>query len=164
MEIEMSAYMVSKEHIDAIVATAVHGPSDNGKPGGYGQRRWYPLHIEEDGEQFPVTVETASRLGEMLVKENLSSIHYRYPDTITNPDSTPGPIAQYWLTEYKFPQRTKPLTIVQACKALAGYEYQSCEHPEWRKSDAREFCNELRDSLVGCLPGYDDAEWEVASA
>lgn len=160
----MSAFMVSKEHIDALVATALHGPTDNGKPGGYGQRRWYPpISPTACGQEQPVRAENASELGDLLVKENLSSIHYRYPDTIDNPDSTPGPCEQYWLTEYAFPPRTKALTIVQACKALAGYEYQACEHPEWRSSAAREFCNEMRDRLVSCLPGYDEAEWEVTA-
>lgn len=159
----MSAFMVSKEHIDRLVATALHGPTDNAKPGGYGQRRWHPISVTNDFQRFEVIdTETASRLGEMLVKENLSSIHSRYPDTIDNPENTPGPCEQYWLHEYTFPPQTKSLSVVQAFKAISCYEYQSCEHPEWSTSDAREFCISLRDLLVSCLPGYDEAEWEVS--
>lgn len=157
----MSAFMVSKEHIDALVATALHGPRDNSKPGGYGQGRWFAPYFGDEPTAQQLTIQNASELGDMLVKENLSSIHYRYPDTINNPENTPGPCEAYWMVDYVFPPQTKALSIVQCCKALACYEYQSCEHPEWRNSTAREFCNALRDSLVTCLPGYEDARWEL---
>jgi hypothetical protein len=155
--------MVSKEHIDRLIATALHGPTDNATPSGYGQHRWSAPRFGADHTELREGDGSASLLGDMLVRENLSSIHYRYPDTITSPDNTPGPIDQYWLTEYAFQVDAKPLTIAQAAKALACYKYQSCEHPGWPHSDAREFCNKLRDRLCGCLPGYDDAEWELSS-
>jgi len=120
----MSAYMVSKEHIDAIVATALYGPADNARPGGYGQTRWYGVSFGDQPQKLNDS--NAGELGDMLVRENLSSIHYRYPDTVTDPEITPGPNDKYWLQEYRLPPRTKPLTIVQCCKALACYEYQCC--------------------------------------
>jgi hypothetical protein len=49
-------------------------------------------------------------------------------------------------------------------KAISCYEYQSCEHPGWRKSEAHAFCEALRDMAIGCLPGYDDAPWEINDA
>ena len=50
--------------------------------------------------------------------------------------------------------------VVEALKALDCYEYQSCEHPEWETSEAFEFCRAMRNLLIGCLPGYDAAQWE----
>lgn len=158
----MSAFMVSKAHIDAIVATAIEGPSDGVKGGGYGQANWYSIYFDNPSRKLDY--ESAHVLGEMLVKENLSSIHSRYPDTIDNPDDTPGPIEQYWLEQYKFPIHTKPLTVVQALKAIHCYEYQSCEHDEWESSQARRFCEGLTSRLIGCLPGYEQAEWELTEA
>jgi len=135
----MSAYMVSRKHIDLLVAVAVAGPT--------GCRDWYPpSHKSKDD------------IGEMLVKENLSSIHHRYPDTITNPDDTPGPCEQYWLHRYTF-RRAIRLTTIEALKAIDSYEYQACEHPEWETSEARKFCDALRRALVHVLPGWEQAPW-----
>ncbi len=101
-----------------------------------------------------------NELGDMLVKENLSSIHSRYPDTLTDPAGTPGPIKQYWLQPYEFRTPKRKMSVVEALKALDCYEYQSCEHEEWEKSEARQFCDTLRHSLIGCLDGYNQAPWE----
>jgi hypothetical protein len=49
---------------------------------------------------------------------------------------------------------------IQALKLIACYEYQSCEHPEWPKSDAKDFCDSLTRALVRVVPGYDAAPWE----
>lgn len=140
----MSAFMVSKSHIDAIVATALHGPT------GVYRSEW------GCNPPFP----DANAVGEMLVKENLSSIHARYPDTLTNPEATPGPIDQYWLREYRFTEPAHALQAIAAIKLLDCYEYQSCEHKEWETSDARKFCDHLRRKLVTYVPGYDEAAWE----
>jgi hypothetical protein len=45
--------------------------------------------------------------------------------------------------------------------AIDCLEYQSCEHPEWEASWAARFLDALRAQLIGCLEGYDDAEWEI---
>lgn len=151
----MSAFMVSKEHIDALVETALFGPT------GLQCGTWFvPYFGKPSKKLYP---ENASELGEMLVKENLSSIHFRYPDTVTNPDNTPGPIEQYWLTEYQF-HGGKHLSIIEALKAIRCYEYQSCEHPEWEMSAAKQFCESFTNTLISVLPGYDQAEWEIVAA
>lgn len=152
----MSAYMVSKAHIDALVNVAVFGPKGTSR----GQGGWYAVYYGNPSRKADDHV--MNQIGDMLVRENLSSIHSRYPDTIEKPEGTPGPIEQYWLNEYEFeyPQRT--LTAVEALKAVSCYEYQSCEHPEWKNSDAASFCESLRHNLIGCIPGYSDAAWEIA--
>lgn len=155
----MSAFMVSKKHIDLLVRTAYAGPTTNGKQGGYGQQPWYRPYFKGESQW---QVEQCDAIGEMLIKENLSSIHARYPDTITDPESTPGPVDQYWLEPYTLadPFFAKRLTAIEALKALDCYEYQSCEHPEWEQSEAHEFCERFRHALIGCLDGYEDAPWE----
>lgn len=52
------------------------------------------------------------------------------------------------------------MSAIEACKAIACFEYQSCEHPGWVRSGVRAFCSELRKGLVTCMDGYDAAPWE----
>ena len=147
----MSSYMVSKSHVDALVHAAFFGPR------GLRQSQWRKPRFKDCHDW---SADQMDDLGEMLVKENLSSIHACYPDTLSDPESTPGPIAQYWLRPYKHETPTRRMSVVEALKALDCYEYQSCEHPEWEKSEAFEFCRAMRDSLIGFLPGYEAAPWE----
>ena len=57
--------------------------------------------------------------------------------------------------------RTRMPSPVAVLKAISCYEYQSCEHPGWHTSEARQFCSVLRDHMISMLPGYDDAQWEI---
>lgn len=151
----MSAFMVSKSHIDALVHAAYFGPRDlRGLPQ---SGRWCKPQFEGCHNWG---FERMNDVGDMLVMENLSSIHARYPDTLADPEGTPGPIAQYWQQLYEHETPPRKMGVVEALKALDCYEYQSCEHPEWDKSEAFEFCRSMRHSLIGCLPGYDAAPWE----
>lgn len=133
----MSAFIVNPYHIDRMVATAVYGPSDaNGllaRPW-----RWFEW---ECGRWHP------SDLGQLLHNENVASVNYRY-DESTTPDS------------YEFDATVKPMTGIEALKAISCYEYQSCEHPGWADSRAKELCERLTSAIIGCLPGYDTAPWE----
>jgi hypothetical protein len=151
----MSAFMVSKSHIDALVHAAYFGP--RGVRGLPQSGHWCKPQFKGCHNWG---FEQMNDVGEMLIRENLSCIHARYPDTLTDPEGTPGPIAQYWLQPYEHETPTRKMGVVEALKALDCYEYQSCEHPEWDKSEAFEFCRSMRHSLIGCLPGYDDAPWE----
>lgn len=142
--------MLSKEHIDLLVAVIIQGPRGV-RPGIYHA----PYFNHETTNQSH-----ANAIGEMLVKENLSSIHARYPDTITDPDNTPGPFNQYWLAPYEYQERHYRMAVAEAFSAISCYEYQSCEHDEWEQSDASKFCDALRHSLARCIHGYSDAPWE----
>lgn len=128
----MSAYMMDKEDIQQIIAVALHGPSD--------AQNWTPT----------IQPNQADDLGDMLVLENLSSIHYRYPDTVTNPEGTPGPCEQYWLKPFAFELPAEIVSRDGAQQIIKSYQYQSCEHPEWEKSDARTFSESLHALLTIC--------------
>jgi hypothetical protein len=152
----MSAFVVSKSHIDALVHAAYFGPRDvHALPQQSGH--WYKPNFRGCQNW---ALDQMDEVGEMLVKENLSSIHARYPDTVTDPEGTPGPVEQYWLQRYEHEMPKQKMGVVEALKALDCYEYQSCEHPEWETSEAFRFCRSMRHSLIGCLPGYDAAPWE----
>ena len=151
----MSAWMVSKGHIDALIRISLEGPKDGNR------RQWSRPYFQHQ----ELTYTQADLLGETLTKENLASINYRYPDTVHNPDNTPGPVEHYWLEPYEYrSSQAKHITAVEALKAIACYEYQACEHPQWEQSEARAFCQLLREHIICALPGFDAAPWGIESA
>ena len=167
----MSAFMVSKDHIDAIVTTAMHGPKDGHSRWEHGCVKWaahdprethwqeqewrslaiggMALLVSKAGEM------TATQVGEMLWTENERSVEARYPS-----DHAEMLSVDYCLG-YEYAKTPRALTIAEAFSAIACLEYQSCEHDGWVDSEACRFLFSLRDSLVNALPGYAAAQWEV---
>ncbi len=142
----MSAFIVNKAHIDALMALAGNEflrPNEFfGAPPDYARAR--------------------DLLGQMLVNECLASVKYRYPK-VTD-DALPGPNDPYWLRPYVWPVLIgRTPTPVEGLKLISCYEYQSCEHPGWETSKAKEFCERLRPYLITKLPGYAEAPWEWSS-
>ena len=161
----MSAYVVDKAHIDALVRVAIEGPSDRGPHDGW---TFHAFYVTQDGEtvSFDVRHDTADDIGRMLWLENVRSVEYRYPDTAETHANYPGPISfeRDQAETYTFGGwlgRGRHLTAVETLKALSGFEYQACESPDWRETPAYAFCEALRDYAIGALPGYRDADWEV---
>lgn len=132
----MSAFMVSKRHIDYLITAGLDFAN------GYGPLRWGKDHRRE------LTRETASETGAILWAENRASVNYRYDE---NKAANPYEYSRY-------PGRIDP---VQVLKAISCLEYQSCEHPEWEASEAKSFCEALRRRTIGFLPGFEDAAWEI---
>lgn len=165
----MSAFIVNRHHIDALVTVAIFGPPGIAPSPGTTWRpvarldtepppdagiTWYTEH------QHRAELAEAHRLAEMLALENARSVNHRYP----NSDTLPGPASRDWTHAYDTPAATlrhghRP-TAVETLKLIDCYEYQTCEHHGWRTSQARRFCDALRKSLISHLPGYDDAPWE----
>lgn len=142
----MSAYIVSTEHIHALVAAALEHHRQL-------PFRWYPNIVGSHSLDYT----NADEVGAMLLSECVRSVSYRYPDdtfeTLPGPNPKTHPDLYLWRRPMRMP------TTVEALKQIDCYEYQSCEHPEWETSSAREFCAMLRRRLVQQLPGYDEAPW-----
>jgi hypothetical protein len=181
----MSAFVVSKSHIDAIVSVAIHGPKDTDSqwhgfswarscesyqpypdicPDVWSEVRW--MKVAPAGLSELATREgeiTADELGFILWAENVASVRYRYPDVDT--DEMPGtydddqPEVTHGYTYTDRPRQPRP-TAVQALKLISCLDYQSCEHDGWKDSEAFAILASLKDNLIGCLPGYSDAPWE----
>lgn len=117
----MSAWIVSKTHIDALVQAGIE------------------FELIDSAE--------ATAFGKMLWQENLNSINARYPDTAGASSGFPGPISfkgQRSVDAYRYRPlngapgvaRTAPAIV----KAAAGcYDYQTCEHDGYDGSEAHKF-------------------------
>lgn len=147
----MSAFVVSKAHIDYLVHAAQQAPGRSCQ--GYTMKLG-GLHVDTQADE----------VGRALWQENVASVAHRYPRSTFGGEDFPGPIGldHESLALYSCPVFPRlPFDPVGAIKALQCYEYQSCEHPGWPTSDAKRFCEELLSWLIDALPGYDAAPWEI---
>lgn len=137
----MSAFILDKAHIDVLVTAGLESiPSTNGIA-----VTW----IGEDGREWArLTAATSHAVGAMLWRENYLSVNARYGDNESVPD-------------YRHDLRNRRGDPVAVLKAIACYEYQSCEHEGWESSAAKRFCDALRRRMIQLLPGYDAAEWSI---
>lgn len=146
----MSAFVVDKRHIDVLVRAAIsydyHG-------------RLYYYH---NGSSKEVNHQNADEVGQMLWNANVASVLYRYPhDSL---ESLPGRVDSPWLVPYSYDFQTTAITAVEVLKAIACFDYQSCEHPDYEASEAHSFCQALQHHAINALPGYDEAPWEWQDA
>lgn len=145
----MSAFVLSTEHISYLVRAAVKA-----------NIRYTVVTWGE--ERAKVEHNNADRVGAALLAENIKSVAYRYGDA--ERASLPGPVPTPVPSQYHcsmLGMMTEKANPVQVLKAIACYEYQTCEHPAWETSQARQFCDMLRLAMIHDLPGYEDAEWEI---
>lgn len=156
----MSAYVLSKEQISELVKAAVTAYPP-GRPGTGHNLSWW--RVDEDGNydgwrevdrfgreggdehrQYC----SPSELGRMLLEENVKSVNYRYssagrasyygPDHGLEDDDTEYDV------EFEYVDPRKDLTPGAVFRAIDCLDYQSCEHPGWRSSEAFSFLRSLR--------------------
>jgi hypothetical protein len=149
MERSLSAWIVSKVHIDLMVTAGLEF-------GSHGPLVWWH---EAAQKRYELTDRDA--VGRMLWAENLASVACRYPND--EDGERPGPLdfRDSDVETYRFER--VPLVFPDGAGAvahnLACYEYQSCEHDGWVTSQAYAYCQALRGVLLYRLPGYNDAPW-----
>lgn len=128
--------MVGTAHINLLLSAALEDVSHT--PMYWGA--W------DDINRFQVDFTTADQVGALLLNENQLSVNERYDEEELEPI-------------YTF--TSVPRSHVQDCvlvlKAIACYECQSCEHAGWNSSNAKQFCEDLRQRMVCRLPGWDEA-------
>ena len=156
----MSAYVVSKRHIDAMV-TAALGIRRRERSSTFS---WYVETGDQSAvERHELDETNADEIGAMLWNENVKSVRYCYPDD--DGDNLPGPIdfTPGDADAYAFERLMCPLTAIETLKVISSYEYQSCEHPAWRNvtNVARAFCERLEGAAIYGLDGYEDAIRDV---
>jgi hypothetical protein len=142
----MSAFIVSKEHINAILMSST-------------LIQFQPLTWYHDDVYHSFTLDMADEIGQMLLDENVASVRYRYQDSPLT--ELPGKTNNEWLFPFRYsPFAHRVPTPVEAIKLIRCYNYQSCEHPQWNSSPAKSFCQALLASLISRVDGYDEAPWE----
>ncbi len=181
--------MVSKRHVDTLVQSALAGPSDgrgwnHGEPfSWYHDERRHSVDPFAQGDEDSILTGVSmveqvspSRLGQRLVDECVASVHGRYPDTNPDEGDLPGPHDAYYMGPYVFEPVTRPgvmligargLTIAieplvsaaELATGIAYYEYQSCETPDWKQSEAFAICRAMKDRILCTLRGAAEAPW-----
>ena len=156
----MSAFIVSHDHIDALLSFA-------SKRDSYGSVSYY---VKETGAHVSITEQNATEIGRILLTENERSIYARYPDCKPGDDRKPGAIGED-AAGYNFKPWPihSPLLAVSILKACSCFDYQACETDDYDDSLAATIIDAIRNRAIRRLPGYDDAPgWEfhrpVASA
>lgn len=152
----MSAFVVSHDHIDALLSFA-------SKRDTYGTVSYY---VKETGRRVDITTENATEVGRILLTENERSIYARYTDCRPGDDNKPGTIgedeANYAFRPWPF---NAPLSAVSILKACSCFDYQACETDDYEDSLAATIIEAIRGRAINRLPGYDDAPgWEFSRA
>lgn len=133
----MSAWIVSKDHIDVLVYALLWW---NKSPAA--SYLGAPPELPFDGDP--------SAIGQMLWHENHLSVNYRYSEN----DETP-------LYEYDG-SGLDALNVSHFCKAANCYDYQSCEHPAYDNSESRRLVDALSDAIEA--QGFGDGHKEYERA
>lgn len=132
----MSAFIVSDNHINAIVSWMAR-PENN-----YGRTM-----LTEDCQQ----------VGRVLMEENCKSVGHRYGHHACMAKECADSVESYRFKQDK--AKRSAVEIIKACQCL---EYQSCEHDGWSDSQAKRILDEVQSTAISKLPGYDAASWAIA--
>lgn len=137
----MSAFLVSDNHINFMVSFSLAAFRDDIDT--YYSRTW----------------EEPEKLGAMLHTANVRSVDYRYPQNAhEDPEAYTADVYRY---KYTPGVSASVENIAKLFKALDCYEYQACEFPTWKESDAYALCQQIRNMAIRALPGYDAAPWGI---
>jgi hypothetical protein len=156
----MSCNIVSEEHLGALVRYVVNhqdrGNSmpfewkkkDPGQPDGTDVNvcmvpRLIPSNIYGGNGHGPtVVVNEWADLFALLAETNLHSCQARYADSGTFADERPVLATRSSVNHYR------ELTHAEALMALRGYEYQTCECPEYYKSAGKSLIESIRSIIA----------------
>jgi hypothetical protein len=99
---------------------------------------------------YQLRPDNPTEVGAMLLAANHTSVNLLYGERAATESA------------YCFRRLAGIPDPVIVLKAIACLEYQSCEHPDWPTSQARQFCQELRERCIDRLPGYEQAPWGLS--
>lgn len=146
----MSAHIVEISTIHAIVTFAVGGK----------RRVTSCRSITTEGAYVHATDCTPDQIGQALLHQNYLSVNYRYIEDRETPVYTYKPVYDGFVEPGK-KRLLRAIDIIKLCHCL---EYQSCEHPGWPKSFAKDFLDRVVGAALHELPGYENAPWGLYAA
>lgn len=126
----MSAWIVSKAHIDALVQEMV--------------------------AREVIPPERATAVGRELWEECRLSVAYRYPRDKSGERPGPVDLTDEIMAEYVFEGVEAPLHPEAIRFNIRCYNYQSCEHPGWESSQSFRWMRDLELSICGQLGIFPD--------
>ena len=133
----MSAWIVSKEHIDRMMAFALEEGLSV-----------FPTEDIHYNHRLDMALDSqATTVGDILWKQNYRSVDHRYRENNLYPGYT------------YTPPKTKAKGPGEVAKLIACLGYQSCETDDWEKTIARRILLDFADILIRYLPGYEEAPW-----
>lgn len=140
--------MHDSAHVDAIIHAALT-LTDVARYIRYGNPAW-------------TLADNPTRAGQVLLRENAESMAYRYnmkdmdndADGGTRPVEYLGYLAQADDYAYDARKPRKLYTVPQILVALHSLEYQSCERPEFRQTEAHDLIRSIEGALIRAIPGY----------
>lgn len=152
----MSAFIVSHDHIDALLTFAkLHRVS-----------YYVPQSIcnKPGGVRVDIGHDNVTEVGRILLTENERSVRHRYDDCAA--DDLPGTIgenaASYNFREfgelYRLPAAKKCAWILNGCRC---FDYQACETDDYEASLAHRIIEAIQAAAIRALPHIDDAPWEI---
>lgn len=142
----MSAWLVTREHIAAMVAVKSFSRSPRQV-----EVKW---RVDPQGRAMSVASGDEDRVGQMLWDANAISLAHRYG--VGHHDM----LTEQYKRGFHFTWPRVMPTTVEALKLADCYVYQSCEDQEfWADSEAKRFVDAYRLQLVRNLDGYDAAPW-----
>ena len=129
----MSAFLVSYNHINAIVNFATRGGS-----------RMFEFYSPCRKEM------NAQALGDFLWAANLESIYARYPSS--------GEAGEKYIFKCDDALPREPIAII---KLLDCLEYQSCEVKFWDSATAKSAIEAIRADAIRRMPEYEKCPWAI---
>lgn len=130
----MSAFIVSRTHIDVIVSGAVDVLPD-----------------------LPRRHGAADAVGQILWKENVRSVVTRYPQIGGSEEAR----SHLFAAETYRHTRYYGVTHAALAKAIHCLDYQSCETDDWPSTPAYAILDEIEAAILRALPGYEQAPWGI---
>jgi hypothetical protein len=125
----VSAFMVSRLHVACLA-------------------KWHAKRLAAVGHT--VMCEDMERIANLLSMENARSVNFRYPN---HPAELPHVFTFHEI------DRAPELTAIQALKSADCLRYQSCERPDYERTDAFSIVQRIRSEAIAMLPGYHEAPW-----
>jgi len=117
----MSAYIVEENHIEYLVDVMTNA-----------------RHGIKDYWEHDLGVKTAREVGQLLWDENYRSVNYRYGEK----DKAP---------EFHYRRKCYDFDPLQVLHSISCYEYQTCEHPEWKDSNVKKLLSRLKSRMINIL-------------
>ena len=137
----MSAFIVDPYHINVLVSYGVATKAQYYVPArkhGAGRR----------GEWAYFTDDTAQAIASLLYSQNVRSVNFRYSERTKR--------TGHVFKSERFSHLT-PADVVCACDCL---DYQSCETPNWKGTEAWRALNAIRERAIRALVG-ESRTWEL---